>query len=89
MLRNPHALRRHTDAVSAVLAESVDADRLIYATSTPAVSTADPNTCPDTEWFHELIPGRLVSPLLDTDVTARSRVPIDAGGGDGTAATVT
>ena len=64
-----------TDAVSAVLAEFVDADRLIYATSTPGVFTADPNTCPDAEPFDELTPSQLVSLILDT--TAKSSVPID------------
>lgn len=64
-----------TDAVSAVLAEYVDADRLIYATSTPGVFRADPNTCPDAEPFDELTPSQLVSLILDT--TAKSSVPID------------
>ncbi len=66
-----------TDAVSAVLVEYVDADRLIYATSTPGVVTADPNTCPDAEPFDELTPSQLVSLILDLDMTAESSVPID------------
>jgi len=49
-----------TDAVSAVLAEYVDADRLIYATSTPGVFSADPNTCADAEPFDELTPSQLI-----------------------------
>ncbi|MDG5775220.1 UMP kinase [Haloarculaceae archaeon H-GB1-1] len=65
------------DAVSAVLAEYVDADRLIYATSTPGVFRADPNTCPDAEPFDELTPSQLVSLILDLDMTAESGVPID------------
>ena len=66
-----------TDAVSAVLVEYVDADRLIYATSTPGVFTSDPNTCPDAEPFDELTPSQLVSLILDLDMTAESSVPID------------
>jgi len=66
-----------TDAVSAVLAEYVDADRLIYATNTPGVLSADPNTCPDAEPFDELTPSQLVSLILDIDMTAGSSVPID------------
>jgi len=66
-----------TDAVSAVLAEYVDADRLIYATNTPGVFSADPNTCPDAEPFDELTPSQLVSLILDIDLTAGSSVPID------------
>jgi uridylate kinase len=63
------------DAVSAVLAEYVDADQLIYATSSPGVFSADPNICPDAEPFDELTPSQLVSLILDT--TAKSSVPID------------
>ena len=66
-----------TDAVSAVLAEYVDADRLIYATSTPGVFSADPNTCADAEPFGELTPSQLVSLILDIDMAAGSSVPID------------
>ncbi|WP_435345933.1 UMP kinase [Haloarchaeobius sp. HRN-SO-5] len=66
-----------TDTVSAILAEYVDAERLIYATSTPGVFSADPNTCPDAEPFDELAPSQLVSLILDTDMTAGSSVPID------------
>ena len=66
-----------TDAVSAVLAEYVDADRLIYATSTPGVFSADPNTCADAEPFAELTPSQLVSLIIDLDMAAGSSVPID------------
>lgn len=65
-----------TDAVSAVLAEYVDADRLVYATSTPGVFSADPNTCPVAEPLDELTPSQLVSLILDIDMTAGSSVPI-------------
>jgi uridylate kinase len=66
-----------TNAVGAVLAEYVDADRLIYATSTPGVFGADSNTCPDAEPFDELTPSQLVSLILDLDTTAGSSIPID------------
>ena len=66
-----------TDAVSAVLAEYVDAELLIYATSTPGVFSADPNICPDAEPFDELTPSQLVSLILDIDMPAGSSVPID------------
>ena len=66
-----------TDAVSAVLAENVNAERLIYATSVPGVFSADPKTHPDAEPFGELTPSRFPSLVRDTDMTARSNVPID------------
>ncbi|WP_458210763.1 amino acid kinase family protein [Haladaptatus sp. NG-SE-30] len=66
-----------TDVVSAVLAEYIDAERLIYATDIPGVFRADPNTCPDAAPFDELTPSQLVSRILDLDMAAGSSVPID------------
>jgi uridylate kinase len=66
-----------TDAVGAILAEYVNAECLIYATSIPGVFSADPNTHADAVPFGELTPSQLTSLILDTDMNAGSSVPID------------
>jgi uridylate kinase len=66
-----------TDAVSALLAEYVNAERLIYATNVPGVFSADPHTHPDAEPFSELRASQLITLILDIDSTAGSSVPID------------
>ncbi|WP_435361804.1 UMP kinase [Haloarchaeobius sp. DFWS5] len=66
-----------TDAVSALLAEYVNADCLIYATNVPGVFSADPHTHPDAEPFDELRASQLITLILDIDSTAGSSVPID------------
>jgi uridylate kinase len=49
-----------TDAVAATLAERVDAERLIIATSVDGVYSADPKQDPSAEKFDELTPEKLV-----------------------------
>lgn len=66
-----------TDAVSALLAEYVNAELLIYATNVPGVFSADPHTHPDAEPFDELRASQLITLILDIDSTAGSSVPID------------
>ncbi|MDR9431587.1 MAG: UMP kinase, partial [Natronomonas sp.] len=49
-----------TDAVAALLAEMVDADLLVFATSVPGVFSADPNADPDAERYDRLTASELV-----------------------------
>ncbi|MFB6107137.1 MAG: UMP kinase [Halobacteriaceae archaeon] len=66
-----------TDAVSAALAEYVDADLLVYATSVPGVFSADPNADPDAVRFDRLTAGELVDVVADIEMSAGSSAPID------------
>jgi len=66
-----------TDAVSALLAEYVNAELLIYTTNVPGVYGSDPHTHPDAEPFEELRASQLITLILDIDSTAGSSVPID------------
>ncbi|KAB1185319.1 MULTISPECIES: UMP kinase [Haloferax] len=66
-----------TDAVSALLAEYINAELLIYATNVPGVFSADPHTHPDAEAFDELRASQLITLIHDIGSTAGSSVPID------------
>ncbi|ELZ92910.1 uridylate kinase [Haloferax mucosum ATCC BAA-1512] len=66
-----------TDAVAAALAEYVDADLLIYATSVDGVFSADPNTDPDATKFEEMTAGELVDVIGDIEMNAGSSAPVD------------
>ena len=66
-----------TDAVSAALAEYVDADLLVYATSVPGVFSADPNEDDGAEKYDELTPGGLVDVIADIEMSAGSSAPVD------------
>jgi uridylate kinase len=66
-----------TDAVATALAEYVDADLLVYATSVPGVYDADPNEDPDATKFDEMTAGELVSLVSDLEVDAGSNAPVD------------
>ena len=66
-----------TDAVSAAVAEFVDADLLVYATSVPGVFSADPNTDADAVRFEELTPGELVDVIGGIEMSAGSSAPVD------------
>lgn len=66
-----------TDTVTAALAEYVDADLLIYATSVDGVYTADPNEDPDAEHFDELTARELVEIISKLEMTAGSNAPVD------------
>ena len=66
-----------TDAVAAALAEYVDADLLVFATSVPGVFSADPNEYADAERYDELSAGELVDVIADLEMTAGASSPVD------------
>ncbi|MHC3438525.1 UMP kinase [Natrialbaceae archaeon A-gly3] len=66
-----------TDAVGAALAEYVDADLLVYATSVPGVYDDDPNENPEATRFEELSATELVDVIADLEMTAGSSAPVD------------
>jgi uridylate kinase len=66
-----------TDAVGTALAEYVDADLLVYATSVPGVYDADPNEDPEATRYEELTAGELVSLVGDLEMNAGSNAPVD------------
>ncbi|MFB6189647.1 MAG: UMP kinase [Halapricum sp.] len=68
-----------TDAVSAALAEYVDADRLVFATSVPGVFDADPDEHPEAERYDEMAAGDLVDLIARGESlgSAGSNAPID------------
>jgi uridylate kinase len=66
-----------TDAVAAALAEYVDADLLVYATSVPGVYSADPNEDPDAERYDELTAGELAETIASMEMNAGSSAPVD------------
>ncbi|MFC4550244.1 MULTISPECIES: UMP kinase [Halorussus] len=66
-----------TDAVSAALAEYVNADLLVYATSVNGVFSDDPNENADAQKFDELDAGELVDVIAGIEMTAGSSAPVD------------
>jgi uridylate kinase len=66
-----------TDAVAAALAEYVNADLLVYATSVDGVFDADPDTDPDARKFEEMTPGELVDVVVPMSRDAGSSAPVD------------
>lgn len=66
-----------TDAVSAMLAERVHADRLVIATSVDGVYTADPEVDPSAKKIKVMTPRALVRMAMETEMKAGSRSPID------------
>ena len=66
-----------TDAVSAALAEYVNADLLVFATSVPGVFDADPNDVPDATRFDSLTPAALVEQIAAMEMNAGSSAPVD------------
>ena len=66
-----------TDAVSALLAETVAADLLVYATSVPGVYSADPDEDDDAERHDRLTPAELVDTIASIETTAGSNAPVD------------
>lgn len=66
-----------TDAVSALLAEMVSADLLIFATSVAGVYSADPNSDPSAERFEELTASELVEVISSIEASAGSKAPVD------------
>lgn len=66
-----------TDAVAAALAEYVDADLLVYATSVPGVFNADPKEDETAERFDQITPGDLVDVIADIEMAAGANAPVD------------
>jgi uridylate kinase len=66
-----------TDAVATALAEYVDADLLVYATSVAGVFDADPNADETATVFDSLSPAELVDVVADIEMTAGSNAPVD------------
>lgn len=66
-----------TDAVSAVLAEYVDADLLVFGTSVPGVYSADPAEREDVEHFPTLSADDLVDIITDIQMDAGAGAPVD------------
>ncbi len=66
-----------TDAVGAALAEYVDADLLVFATSVPGVYSDDPNEVEDAIKYDELTAGELVDVIADLEMTAGASAPVD------------
>jgi len=66
-----------TDAVATALAEHVDADLLVYATSVPGVFDADPSQHDDATKLSELTPGELVDIVSSIEMAAGSNAPVD------------
>jgi len=66
-----------TDAVGAALAEYVDANLLVYATSVPGVYDDDPNENPGAVRFEALTARELVDVIADLEMNAGSSAPVD------------
>lgn len=66
-----------TDAVSAVLAEYVGADLVVYATSVSGVFDADPDVDPEATKHKHLFPDELVSTIVEGEMAAGSNAPVD------------
>ncbi|MDD4653671.1 MAG: UMP kinase [Methanothrix sp.] len=66
-----------TDAVSALLAEYVRADRIIVATSVDGVYTADPETDPTAKKLASMTHQELAQMAAGTEMKAGSRSPVD------------
>jgi uridylate kinase len=66
-----------TDAVSALLAERVKADRLVIATSVDGVYTADPDLDPSARKLSRMTPRELVRLAMGMEMKAGSRSPVD------------
>lgn len=66
-----------TDAVSAILAEHVRADRLIIATSVDGVYTSDPERDPSARKLSRMTFRELATLAMATEMKAGSRSPVD------------
>jgi uridylate kinase len=66
-----------TDAVAALLAEMVDADLLVFATSVPGVFSADPNADADATRYDRLTAAELVDVIASIETAAGSNAPVD------------
>jgi len=66
-----------TDAVAALLAEYVRADKLIVATSVDGVYSADPGVDPKAKKYEKMTHQDLVRLAMETEMKAGSRSPVD------------
>jgi uridylate kinase len=66
-----------TDAVAAALAEYVNADLLIYATSVDGVYNTDPNVESAAEKYDNLSASELVDVIGDIEMNAGASAPVD------------
>jgi uridylate kinase len=66
-----------TDAVATALAEHVDADILVYATSVPGVFDADPSETDAARKYDEITTHSLVELIATTEMDAGSKAPVD------------
>jgi len=66
-----------TDAVAAALAEYVNADLLVYATSVDGVYSADPGETTDAEKYEELSARELVDVIAPMSRDAGASAPVD------------
>ncbi|HII07783.1 MAG TPA: UMP kinase [Methanotrichaceae archaeon] len=66
-----------TDAVAALLAEYVHADKMIVATSVDGVYSADPEIDPKAKKFDHMTHSDLVRLSMETTLSAGSRSPVD------------
>jgi uridylate kinase len=66
-----------TDAVAAALAEYVNADLLIYATSVDGVYSTDPNVESTAEKYDALSASELVDVIGDIEMNAGASAPVD------------
>ncbi|KXB04426.1 uridylate kinase [candidate division MSBL1 archaeon SCGC-AAA382A13] len=66
-----------TDAVAAILAEYVQADQIIFATSVNGVYDKDPNLNGDAKKIDKLSPTKLVKIVMETEIKAGSKAVVD------------
>lgn len=66
-----------TDAVGAALAEYIDADLLIYATSVSGVYSDDPNETDGATKYDELTASELVDVIAGLEMNAGASAPVD------------
>ena len=59
-----------TDAVGSILAEFVDADLLVNATSVDGLYDKDPNKYPDAKMFNEVTPSRMMELMSSNEIKA-------------------
>lgn len=66
-----------TDAVSAILAEYLNADLLVIATSVDGVYSDDPIENPDATKYEVMTPEELIDVVMSTEMKAGSKSPVD------------
>ncbi|RZN63227.1 UMP kinase [Methanonatronarchaeum sp. AMET6-2] len=66
-----------TDAVSALVAEYIDAELLVFATSVDGVYTSDPRFNEDAEKLDRISPSRLVEIVMETEIKAGAKSVVD------------